>query len=128
MRFLKSGLISTALLLAGTPHLQAEAEAMIVSASDLNTACMKDAGNSATCSVYIAGFSRGFYYATVSAQAGYPSCMPSSLADGEARSIVTSFMQSHSEMMQQRAPSVVAEALINAFPCGGNRTAGATTP
>jgi hypothetical protein len=128
MRFLNSGLISTALLLAGTPQLQAGPEAMIVSASDLNTACMKDAGNSATCSVYIAGFSRGLYYATVSAQAGYPSCTPPNLSDGEARSIVTSFMQSHSEMMQQRAPSVIAEALINAFPCGANHKAGATTP
>ena len=32
------------------------------------------------------------------------------------------------EMMQQRAPSVIAEALINAFPCGANHKAGATTP
>jgi hypothetical protein len=128
MEFLKSGLMSAALLLAGTADLQAQPAATIVSASDLNTACMRDAGNSATCSVYIAGFSRGFYYATVSAQAGFPSCMPQSLTDGDARSIVTSFMQAHAEMMQQRAPSVVAEALISAFPCDGGHKVGATTP
>ena len=77
------------------------------------------ADESASCSVYIAtAFSRGFYYATVGARAGYPACMPANVSEDRARTIVTDFMKSHArDTMQQGAASVVAEALISAFPC-----------
>lgn len=117
----------TALWFAAVPISLAVAAPAIVSASDLNAACMKDADAGATCSVYIAGFSRGFYYATIGAQAGYPACMPANVSEEEARTIVSAFMRSHSEMMQQGAASVAAEALISAFPCKegvGNRVVG----
>src|ERR1700728_154077 len=67
-------LIVTALWFAAMPISQAVSAPAIISASDLNAACMKDAGESASCSVYIAGFSRGFYYATVGAQGRYSAC------------------------------------------------------
>jgi hypothetical protein len=129
MQYSKPGLIVTALWFAAMPISQAvSAPAAIVSASDLNAACMQDTGGSATCSVYIAGFSRGFYYATVGARAGYPACMPANVSEDAARTIVTDFMKSHSEMMQQGAASVVAEALISAFPCDNGPNARITAP
>ncbi len=117
MQFPRPGPIVAALWLAAMPVSQAAAAPAIMSASDLNAACMKDSGDSAPCSAYIAGFSRGFYYATVSARAGYPACMPANVSEDRARGIVTEFMKAHAEMMQQGAASVVAEALISAFPC-----------
>ena len=123
MQCLKPGLMAAALWFAAMPVSQAVSAPAIVSASDLNAACMKDAGDSATCSAYITGFSRGFYYATVGARAGYPACLPANVSEDDARSIVTGFMTAHSEMMQQGAASVVAEALISAFPCKNGRGA-----
>jgi hypothetical protein len=117
MQSLKPGLIAAALWWAVMPLSQAAAAPAIISASDLNAACMRDGDGSAACSAYIAGFSRGFYYATVSARAGYPACMPANVSEDRARSIVTEFMKAHAEMMQQGAASVAAEALISAFPC-----------
>ena len=72
MQSLKPGLIAAALWWAVMPLSQAAAAPAIISASDLNAACMRDGDGSAACSAYIAGISRGFYYATVSARAGYP--------------------------------------------------------
>jgi hypothetical protein len=122
------GLIAAALWFAALPISRAAAGPAIVSASDLSAACLKDSGSSATCSVFIAGFSRGFYYATVGAQAGYPACMPASVSEDDARTIVTDFMKSHSEMMQQDAASVAAEALISAFPCNNGSNDRITAP
>jgi hypothetical protein len=128
MQCSKLELIVTALWFAAMLISQAVSAPAIVSASDLNAACMKDAGESALCSVYIAGFSRGFYYATAGARAGYPACMPANVSEDQARTIVTDFMKSHAEMMQQGAASVVAEALISAFPCNNGSNGRVTTP
>jgi len=128
MQCSKLELMVTALWFAAMPISQAVSAPVIVSASDLNAACMRDTGDSASCSVYIAGFSRGFYYATAGAQAGYPACMPANVSEDRARTIVTDFMKAHTEMMQQGAASVVAEALISAFPCNNGSNGRVTTP
>ena len=91
----------------------------IVSASDLNAVCKGE--QSKVCSAYIAGYTQGFYYASVEAKAGFPACIPHGVGDTQARQIVTSFMAQHPEMGQQGAPSVVAEALLVAFPCANPR-------
>ena len=128
MQYSKLGPIVAAIWFAAMPISQAVSAPAIVSASDLSAACLKDSGGSAACSMYIAGFSRGFYYATVGALAGYPACMPANVSEDDARIIVTDFMKSHSEMMQQGAASVAAEALISAFPCNNGPNARISAP
>jgi hypothetical protein len=91
----------------------------IVSAADLDATC-KSADNG-VCAAYIAGYAHGFYYASVGGKAGFPACLPHDVSGAEARSIVTQFLDKHREMAQQGAPSVVAEALLTAFPCADRR-------
>jgi hypothetical protein len=108
--------LATAFFLALAPS-RAETVADDLSAADLKTICSDAGSDSKICSTYIAGFSQGFYYASMSAKIGFAPCIPRGVTEDQARLIVTKFMGLHAEMMQQRAPSVVAEALIDAFPC-----------
>jgi hypothetical protein len=116
MLYLKSVLISVGFLLAAIPSVQSAPHSIIVSAMDLNDTCAAEA-TAAVCSAYISGFARGFYYASIATQAGYPPCIRAGVSDSDARTIVAKFFASHPEMLQQGAPSVIAEALVTAFPC-----------
>ena len=100
---------------------RAETIADGLSAADLKTICTDASSGSKNCTAYIAGFSQGFYYASISAKAGFAPCIPRGLSQDQAQLIVTKFMGVHAEMMQQGAPSVVAEALVDAFPCANSR-------
>jgi hypothetical protein len=86
---------------------------------DLKSAC--EDGGSKICSAYIAGYAQGFYYSSVSAQAGFTPCLAPGLNEPKARLITTKFMDNHPEAMAQGAASVVAEALVSAFPCMSSR-------
>jgi len=117
MRYmLLAAFFATAFLVAAAPS-RAETDADSLSAANLNAICTDASGDSKICSAYIAGFSQGFYYAAVSAKAGFAPCVPRGVTEEQARLIVTKFIGGHPEMMQQGAPSVVAEALVDAFPC-----------
>lgn len=113
--------IFAAIIITALAPLRAGTVTDALSAADLKTMCADTSGDSKSCSAYIAGFSKGFYYASVSTKAGFAPCLPRSLAVDQARLIVTQFMNAHTEMMQQGAPSVVASALIDAFPCSNVR-------
>jgi hypothetical protein len=89
------------------------------SAADLKSVCTDSA--SQICSAYIAGYSQGFYYSTVSSQTGFTPCLTQNLPEPKARLITTRFLNDHPEVMGQGAASVVAEALVSAFPCGSSR-------
>jgi Ssp1 endopeptidase immunity protein Rap1a len=91
----------------------------IVSAADLDATCKS--ADSGVCAAYIAGYAHGFYYGSVGTKAGFPACLLHDISGAEARSIVTQFMDKHREMAQQGAPSVVAEALLTAYPCADRR-------
>jgi hypothetical protein len=117
MRYLTCAALSATACLAFAALTGAEPSNQPFSASNLSATCTSARGDSQTCSTYIAGFAQGFYYASVSAQAGSAPCLPHGVSDVQARLIVTRFMSLHPEMMQQGASSVVAEALIDAFPC-----------
>lgn len=116
MRYFTCAALSVMACLAFAALTDAEPSTQPFSASNLSAACTSP-GESKTCSTFIAGFAQGFYFASVSAQAGSPPCLPHGVSDAQARLIVTKFMSGHPEMMQQGAASVVAEALIDAFPC-----------
>jgi hypothetical protein len=117
MRYLTCAALSVTACLAFAALTDAEPSTQPFSASNLSASCASPGGESKTCSTFIAGFAQGFYFASVSAQAGSPPCLPHGVSDAQARLIVTKFMSAHPEMMQQGASSVVAEALIDAFPC-----------
>jgi len=117
MRYLTFAALSATACLAFAGLTHAEPSSQPFSASSLSATCASGVNDSKTCSTYIAGFAQGFYYASVSAQAGSPPCLPHGVSDAQARLIVTKFISAHPEMLQQGAASVVAEALIDAFPC-----------
>jgi hypothetical protein len=96
----------------------AESTEQIFTAKDLKAACQDS--NSKICSAYIIGYEQGFYYSSVSSQAGFTPCVKSGVTEPVARLITTKFMDEHPETMGQGAASVVAEALVSAFPCGKN--------
>jgi len=98
---------------------QAQTSEQIFTAKDLKAACQDT--NSKICSAYIIGYGQGFYYSSVSSQAGYTPCVKSGVTEPVARLITTKFMDEHPEAMGQGAASVVAEALVSAFPCVGTR-------
>lgn len=116
MSMFKTGLLvfSAALCLSSAAY-PAEPSTGIVSAADLGAMC--DGGESKLCSAYIAGYAQGYYYASAGARAGYIPCMPHGVDDAQSRAVVTKFMREHPEMKQQGAASVVAAALIVAYPC-----------
>jgi len=97
----------------------AESADQIFTAKDLRAACQDS--NSKICSAYIIGYEQGFYYSSVSSQAGFTPCVKSGVTEPVARLITTKFMDEHPETMGQGAASVVAEALVSAFPCAGTR-------
>jgi hypothetical protein len=122
MRYLKLvASTATSLVLALWPLSAGHAQTseQIFTAKDLKAAC-QDA-NSKICSAYIIGYEQGFYYSSVSSQAGYTPCVKSGVTEPVARLITTKFMDEHPEAMGQGAASVVAEALVSAFPCVGAR-------
>ena len=98
---------------------QAQTSEPVFTAKDLKAACQDT--NSKICSAYIIGYEQGFYYSSVSSQAGYTPCVKSGVTEPVARLITTKFMDEHPEAMGQGAASVVAEALVSAFPCAGTR-------
>ena len=104
-----------ALLPLSAGHTQTSEQ--VFTAKDLKAAC-QDA-NSKICSAYIIGYEQGFYYSSVSSQAGFTPCVRSGVTEPTARLITTKFMDEHPETMGQGAASVVAEALVSAFPCSG---------
>ena len=89
------------------------------SAADLKLACADS--NSQICAAYMAGYSQGYYYSTVSSQTGYTPCLTQPLTEPKVRTIATSFMEQHPEVLGQGAASVVAEALVSAYPCANLR-------
>lgn len=113
--------ILTALVMALVPlsagHTQTSEQ--VFTAKDLKAACQDS--NSKICSAYIIGYEQGFYYSSVSSQAGYTPCLKSGITEPVARLITTKFMDEHPEAMGQGAASVVAEALVSAFPCAATR-------
>lgn len=113
--------ILTALALALLPLSAGHAQTseQIFTAKDLKAACQDT--NSKICSAYIIGYEQGFYYSSVSSQAGYTPCVKSGVTEPVARLITTKFMDEHPEALGQGAASVVAEALVSAFPCTGAR-------
>jgi hypothetical protein len=117
MRYLTCAALTATACLVFAAVTDAEPSDQPFSASSLGASCASVGSDSKTCSAYIAGFTQGFYYASVSAQAGSPPCLPHGVSDAQARLIVTKFISAHPEMSQQGAASVIAEALIDAFPC-----------
>jgi len=121
MRYFLTAVLSVTVLLVATTSSRAETTFDGLSAADLSAMCTGTTGDSKTCQAYVAGFSQGFYYASAGARAGYAACVPRGITNAQAQLIMTEFMSKHPEMMQQGAPSVVAEALVDAFPCGASR-------
>jgi hypothetical protein len=112
-------LTTLALALSPLSAGQAQTSDQIFTARDLKAACQDT--NSKICSAYIIGYEQGFYYSSVSSQAGYTPCVKSGVTEPVARLITTKFMDEHPEAMGQGAASVVAEALVSAFPCAATR-------
>jgi len=108
-------LITVALALWPISAGYAQTSEQIFTAKDLKAACQDT--TSKICSAYIIGYEQGFYYSSVSSQAGYTPCVKSGVTEPVARLITTKFMDEHPETMGQGAASVVAEALVSAFPC-----------
>ena len=108
-------LISFALVVLPLSAGYAQSSDQIFTAKDLKAACQDK--TSKICSAYIIGYEQGFYYSSVSSQAGYTPCVRSGVTEPVARLITTKFMDEHPETMGQGAASVVAEALVSAFPC-----------
>ena len=122
MRYPKSvvpTLITFALATLPMSASHAQSSEQIFTAKDLKAACQDS--NSKICSAYIIGYEQGFYYSSVSSQAGFTPCVKSGVTEPVARLITTKFMDEHPETMGQGAASVVAEALVSAFPCAGTR-------
>jgi Ssp1 endopeptidase immunity protein Rap1a len=110
-------LITVALALLPVSAANAQSSDQIFTAKDLRAACQDT--TSKICSAYIIGYEQGFYYSSVSSQAGYTPCVKSGLTEPVARLITTKFMDEHPETLGQGAASVVAQALVSAFPCAG---------
>jgi|SRR5580698_3002561 hypothetical protein len=91
----------------------------VFTAADLKSACAD--GSSKICSAYISGYAQGFYYSSASSKAGFTPCVTRDLNEPKAEFITTQFMKDHPEMMAQGAASVVAEALVSAYPCTASR-------
>jgi len=108
-------LITVALAMWPISAGYAQTSEQIFTAKDLKAACQDT--TSKICSAYIIGYEQGFYYSSVSSQAGYTPCVKSGVTEPVARLITTKFMDEHPETMGQGAASVVAEALVSAFPC-----------
>jgi hypothetical protein len=108
-------LITVALAMWPISAGYAQSSEQIFTAKDLKAACQDT--TSKICSAYIIGYEQGFYYSSVSSQAGYTPCVKSGVTEPVARLITTKFMDEHPETMGQGAASVVAEALVSAFPC-----------
>jgi hypothetical protein len=119
MRCLTSALLLLASWILPIGGAQAETADRPFTAGDLKSVC--ENGGSKICSAYIAGYAQGFYYSSVSAQTGFTPCLSSGLTEPKARFITTKFMDDHPEVMAQGAASVVAEALLSAFPCQTSR-------
>ena len=115
MRHSTSALCLVALMALPSGVSQAQTLDRGFTAGELKSAC-EDSG-SKICSAYIAGYAQGFYYSSVSAQAGYTACLAPGLSEPKARLITTKFIDDHPEVTAQGAASVVAEALVSAFPC-----------
>ncbi len=107
---------STLMLIAWGALASGQAMAQTFSAADLKSVCTD--AKSEVCAAYIAGYTQGFYYSAVSAQAGFTPCPVPNLSEPSARLITTKFLNDHPEALGQGAASVVAEALVTAFPCG----------
>jgi hypothetical protein len=110
-------LITFALAMLPMSAGYAQTSEQIFTAKDLKAACQDT--TSKICSAYIIGYEQGFYYSSVSSQAGYTPCVKSGVTEPVARLITTKFLDEHPEAMGQGAASVVAEALVSAFPCSG---------
>jgi Rap1a immunity proteins len=119
MRHPTSVLLLTTLLALPINVSQAQAAQQVVSAADLKSEC--ENSESIVCSAYISGYAQGFYYSSVSAQTGFTPCLAQGLSEPKARLITTKFMDEHPEVMAQGAASVIAEALVSAFPCANSR-------
>jgi hypothetical protein len=112
-------LASATILGSSLPVCAAQTFETSFTAADLKSAC--EDTSSRVCTAYIAGYSQGFYYSSVSTQAGFAPCPASGFTVPRATLITTKFMSDHPEVLAQGAASVVAQALVSAFPCSGAR-------
>jgi len=119
MRHLKLAFVLA--LLGGTSLTLGPAHSaeQVLTGADLKSACADD--SSKVCSAYISGYAQGFYYSTASSKAGFTPCVTRDLSEPKAELITTQFMKDHPEMLSQGAASVVAEALVSAYPCTASR-------
>jgi hypothetical protein len=89
--------------------------------NQLRSVCIKKTGMSDVgCLYYVTGFADGLLIGKLAGEKDgqHMYCPPAAgVVPDQARLIVEKFLQDHPERLHERAAHLVAEALMNAFPC-----------
>jgi hypothetical protein len=109
-------------LLAGMMALAGSPVAGQGMGPDLCEACVsagKGTVKSDFCNLYLKGISEGLFIGQDVTSQGLKTCLPENeaLDVRQTRAIVEKFMREHPERLNQKAGSLVFEALVQAFPC-----------